>query len=133
MIRFLADESCDFAVVRGLRATGYDVVAISETARGAADLAVIAEAVTEERILITEDTDFGQLVYAHAHTSTGVILIRFPARVRGNLVKQVSNRPVSPKSARASMFLASKRGVFFSPVPLLFPVPRAEPQLSYAA
>ena len=89
MIRFLADESCDFTVVRGLRATGYDVVAISETARGAADLAVIAQAVAEERILITEDTDFGQLVYAHAHTSSGVILIRFPARVRANLVKQV--------------------------------------------
>ena len=63
--------------------------AISETARGAADLAVIAEAVAEERILITEDTDFGQLVYAHVHTSSGVILIRFPARARGNLVKQV--------------------------------------------
>ena len=42
--------------------TGYDVVVISETACGAADLAVIAEAVAEERILITEDTDFGQLV-----------------------------------------------------------------------
>ena len=62
MIRFLTDESCDFAVVRGLRAAGYDVVAISETARGAADLAVIAEAVAEERILISEDTGFGQLL-----------------------------------------------------------------------
>ncbi len=50
---------------------------------------MIAEAVAEERILITEDTDFGQLDYAHAHTSSGVILIRFPARVRGNLVKRV--------------------------------------------
>ena len=89
MLRFLADESCDFTVVRGLRATGYDVVAISDTARGAADLAVIAQAVAEERIFITEDTDFGQLVYAHAHTSSGVILIRFPAPARGNLVKQV--------------------------------------------
>ena len=29
-IRFLADESCDFAVVRALRTEGYDVLAVSE-------------------------------------------------------------------------------------------------------
>ena len=29
-LRFLADESCDFAVVRALRADGYDVAALSE-------------------------------------------------------------------------------------------------------
>ncbi len=28
--KFLADESCDFAVVRILRANGYDVVAVAE-------------------------------------------------------------------------------------------------------
>ena len=29
-LRFLADESCDFAVVRALRAEGYDVLAEPE-------------------------------------------------------------------------------------------------------
>jgi len=29
-LRFLADESCDFAVVRALREDGFDVVAVSE-------------------------------------------------------------------------------------------------------
>jgi hypothetical protein len=29
-LRFLADESCDFTVVRSLRAAGYDVLAVSE-------------------------------------------------------------------------------------------------------
>ena len=29
-LRFLADESCDFAVVRALRAEGFDVLAVSE-------------------------------------------------------------------------------------------------------
>jgi hypothetical protein len=32
-LRFLADESCDFAVVRALRSVGYDVVAVSEYSR----------------------------------------------------------------------------------------------------
>jgi hypothetical protein len=29
-LRFLADESCDFALVRALRADGHDVSAVSE-------------------------------------------------------------------------------------------------------
>ena len=29
-LRFLADESCDFGVVKALRAEGYDVVALTE-------------------------------------------------------------------------------------------------------
>jgi hypothetical protein len=35
---FLADESCDFAVVRALRDGGHDVLAVAEAARGAKDL-----------------------------------------------------------------------------------------------
>jgi hypothetical protein len=36
-LRFLADESCDFAVVRALRAEGYDVLAVSEVMRRSDD------------------------------------------------------------------------------------------------
>src|SRR6266545_5018669 len=31
-MRFLADESCDFRVIRALRAAGHDVVAVAEVA-----------------------------------------------------------------------------------------------------
>jgi hypothetical protein len=30
-VRFVADESCDFAVVRALRSAGHDVVAVAES------------------------------------------------------------------------------------------------------
>jgi hypothetical protein len=33
-VRFLADESCDFAVVRALREAGHDVAAIAEEQPG---------------------------------------------------------------------------------------------------
>jgi hypothetical protein len=36
-MRFLADESCDFRVVRAWRAAGHDVVAVAEVAAGAED------------------------------------------------------------------------------------------------
>jgi len=84
-MRFLADESCDFSVVRALRAAGHDVVAIAEVARRIEDTEVMERAVQEARVLLTEDKDFGQLVYAGAHESSGVILIRFPPRARPTL------------------------------------------------
>jgi len=59
-MRFLADESCDFAVVRALRGRGFDVIAISETCPGAEDQRVIGLARKEGQVLLTEDKDFGR-------------------------------------------------------------------------
>ena len=49
-MRFLADESCDFAAVRALRASGHDVAAVAEIAGGAEDLVVIELARSQQRI-----------------------------------------------------------------------------------
>jgi predicted nuclease of predicted toxin-antitoxin system len=84
-MRLLADESCDFSVVRALRQAGHDVTAVVESHRGAGDEDVIALAVSEQRILLTEDKDFGQLVHAAAGQVGGVVFIRFPARARRGL------------------------------------------------
>jgi len=88
-MRFLADESCDFAVVRGLRGQGFDVIAISETCPGAEDQRVIELARKEGRILLTEDKDFGRLAYLSGEPGIGVILLRFPARARQELCSAV--------------------------------------------
>jgi predicted nuclease of predicted toxin-antitoxin system len=60
-VRFLADESCDFAVVTALRTAGDDATAIVEINPGAEDEAVLARARSEARVLLTEDKDFGLL------------------------------------------------------------------------
>lgn len=86
-MRFLADESCDFAVVRGLRAAGHDVRTVADISPRAADSEVIRIAFDESRILLTEDKDFGRLVYAGA-ASAGVILLRYPARARNQLTPE---------------------------------------------
>src|SRR5271157_5709406 len=81
-MNFLADESCAGPVIHALREAGHDVVAIAEAAKGTVDELVMARAFGERRILITEDPDFGELVYARGHSSVGVILVRFPSQVR---------------------------------------------------
>ena len=84
-MRFLADESCDFSVVRALRAAGYEVSAVRDHAPGAPDETVIAMAAQENRVLLTEDKDFGQLVYAGSGRTQGVIVIRFPSSARAEV------------------------------------------------
>jgi predicted nuclease of predicted toxin-antitoxin system len=84
-MRLLADESCDVRVVRALRAAGHDVAAVVEISPGAEDHAVIDLAVREGRIFLTEDRDFGRLVYAAAKPAPGVIVVRFPSNARSRL------------------------------------------------
>ena len=81
-MKFLADESCAGPVIRALRAACHDVTAVAEVAQGAADEVVMALALRERRILITEDSDFGELVYARGHSAAGVMFVRFANRVR---------------------------------------------------
>ena len=88
-MKFLADESCDFSVVKALRTAEYDVVAVCEIAPRAEDTKVIDMALHDERILVTEDKDFGQLVFAHGHKSNGVILLRYNAPVRSKIAEDV--------------------------------------------
>jgi len=63
-MRFLADECCDFAAVRALREHGHDVLAVAEFQGRSVDKELLDLALAEGRILLTEDKDFGSLVFA---------------------------------------------------------------------
>jgi len=94
-VLFLADESCDFAVVTALRAAGHDVSAVVELHPGATDETVLALARDEARVLLTEDKDFGLLAHAGGQQAAGVVLIRFPGDARtalGDAVVKVVER-----------------------------------------
>lgn len=59
---FVVDECCDDDLTEWLRAGGHDVVSIRETAPGSKDQVVLKLSVDQQRILLTEDKDFGELV-----------------------------------------------------------------------
>lgn len=81
-MRFLADECCHWSVVVALRQAGHDVFSVFETCRGIDDERVIALSIQQGRILITEDKDFGELVYAYQAANVGVLFLRIPTRDR---------------------------------------------------
>jgi predicted nuclease of predicted toxin-antitoxin system len=100
-LRFLADESCDFLVVKALRSAGFDVASVGEFSSGAQDQWVLEFALTDNRILITEDTDFGEWVFGRLHHSSGVLLIRFPTSARSSLAESIL-RLVADKGEKLS-------------------------------
>jgi len=75
-VRLLADEGLEAGVVARLRAEGHDVVYVAELAPGLSDDAVLASAVAEERLLLTADKDFGELVFRLGRAAHGVLLLR---------------------------------------------------------
>lgn len=76
-------------MIRTLRAVGYSVKSIAELSPSLPDEAVLELAVAENRLLITEDKDFGEWVFAHRQAMTGVLLIRYPASIRSSMTAAV--------------------------------------------
>jgi len=75
-MRFLVDETAGPAIARWLRGQGHEVFSVYETARGIDDDEVIGRAFAENRILITDDKDFGEKVYREQRPHKGVVLLR---------------------------------------------------------
>jgi predicted nuclease of predicted toxin-antitoxin system len=62
-MKFLVDECCEAEIVSLLRSEGHEVLYVPEFKPGAADSEILPMAFKEKRILLTEDKDFGELVY----------------------------------------------------------------------
>ena len=75
-MRWLADECVDAGLVSHLRAAEHDVIYMAEVAPAAGDARVLVWARTERRILLTEDKDFGDLVFRRGQTVPGIVLLR---------------------------------------------------------
>ena len=75
-MRFLVDECTGPAVARWLREHEHDVFSVYEEARGMDDRDIVQKAFAENRILITNDKDFGERIYRERQPHRGVVLLR---------------------------------------------------------
>ncbi len=78
MIRFLLDENVPLASIHLLRQAGWDVAAIIEDSPGVSDTEVMARARREQRIIVTFDRDYGELLYRRRLPAPpGILYLRF--------------------------------------------------------
>lgn len=75
-MRFLVDENFPYSAVEHLRRLGHDVVAVRDVMRGAPDEGILARSRAENRVLITADKDFGEMIFARKDAAAGILLIR---------------------------------------------------------
>ncbi len=74
-MRFIVDKSTGQAVVQYLRDAGHDVQAVAEVMLQATDIDILKHAAAEDRIVITNDKDFGELVFRSGQAHAGVVLL----------------------------------------------------------
>lgn len=75
-MRILTDENVPRSVLTWLRATGHDATSASELGIGTPDTRWLAFAESEQRLILTSDKDFGDLVFRDRLTTFGIILLR---------------------------------------------------------
>lgn len=73
MAKFFADECFNGAIVSAARAAGFDVVRAVDVCPSADDEVVLATAFQQQRVLLTEDKDFGDLCVRLGLPTEGVV------------------------------------------------------------
>lgn len=82
VLKFLIDENVGQSVINYLTQNDYDViVATAKGLRSREDLFLLDYAFRENRIIVTNDKDFGYLVYHQKLHTRGIILFRFVKEV----------------------------------------------------
>ncbi len=88
-LRFLADEGFSFGIISVLREKGYNIKWIGEIAAGISDRAVYQIAKKEDRVILTEDKDFGELAIRFKLKTSGVVLLRISSKEKELRQKRV--------------------------------------------
>ena len=76
-MKFLANENFPYPSIIKLRQADYDITSILDISPSISDEEVMQIAITEKRIILTFDRDYGELIFKHGYKPVaGVIYFR---------------------------------------------------------
>ena len=92
----LADENIDHRLIAAIREIGIDVYSIYELNRGLKDESILNFSRDPPRIILTEDKDFGEWIFAHRVEDISVLFLRYhfseTELIKQSLIKLLSER-----------------------------------------
>lgn len=107
--KLLANENIPLGSVQALRENGYDVISISERSPGISDENVLQLASTENRVIVTFDRDYGELIFRRKlPVPTGILYLRFRPVNTDEVAKYIS-RLIKNRVALEGMFSTADR------------------------
>ena len=86
-MRFVVDECTGPKVAEWLRGEGHEVFSIFDEAQGIEDADVLEKALAENWIVITNDKDFGELVFRESRDHHGIIFLRLDDERAANKIE----------------------------------------------
>lgn len=86
-MRFLVDECTGSKVAEWLRSESREVFSVFDEARGMTDDEVLTMAFSENWILITNDKDFGEMVFRERRNHHGVVFMRLEDERAANKIE----------------------------------------------
>jgi predicted nuclease of predicted toxin-antitoxin system len=76
-MRWMADECVHGYIVQKLKAAGHDVVLVTDIFPSSDDEPILSLARQERRILLTQDSDFGEMIFRdHFSGAAGIVFLR---------------------------------------------------------
>lgn len=91
-MKFLVDRCAGRRLAEWLRGQGHDVIESQEWGPDPGDRVLLERAAADERILVTLDTDFGELVYVEEMPHAG--LVRLPDVPAERRIALMTNCPI---------------------------------------
>ena len=94
-IKFLANVNIEKPVIDYLVRNGIDVKWVADIDKRMPDVKVCEAANNEERIILTNDKDFGEIVFLQKMASRGIVLFRVKgqdASIKISLIEKLLNK-----------------------------------------
>lgn len=117
-MRLLADENIPAALVRLLRKAGFDLIYVAENGPGLADDDVLDFAFNEKRPILTEDRDFGEIVFRQKRKVPGVVMLRLSAAERTHWPRIIELLRLHEDRIHGSYVVIDSKRVRIRPLPV---------------
>lgn len=109
-MRFLTDVNASGALARWLKEAGHDVVRVADQDARMGDDGILTWGVREQRIIVTTDEDFEEMVWREGKPHSGILrLENLPRAQRRSLLEYVLDHHSSDLSSGAIVIAQSRK------------------------
>lgn len=117
-MKLVIDENISRYITDRLRHDGHTLILAQDVVQAHPDEDVLAYALQENAVVLTEDTDFGDLVLRQRLPTAGVLLLRLSGMPRAQQPDYIAQTIAAHASALPNTFaVLTRQGIRLRPVP----------------